>query len=308
MRSRSAVIVAGAANLAIAVLKLAAAAVTGSAAMLSEGIHSLVDTLDQVLLLLGLRLSRRHPDAKHPFGYGHEVYFWSTIVGTLIFGVGGGVSFYEGLLRVLHGGRLEDATWSYVVLGVAFVFESASWVIGVRQLREEGRGRSFWKRLRDSKDLAVVTVILEDSAAIAGIVLAFAGTWLSHAFHSPVFDGAAAMGIGALLMVVAVLLIRESRSLVIGESADPAMVARLRELFASDPSVDRVGEVLTMHFGPDQVLVNAQLEFKDGLTSDALEGAVDRIEARTRVALPVVSRIFVELESLSKKHRPSRLG
>jgi cation diffusion facilitator family transporter len=301
--SKSAVVVAGAANLGIAAVKLAAAAVTGSASMLSEGIHSIVDTLDQALLLLGMRLSKRPPDARHPFGHGHEVYFWSTIVGTLIFGVGGGVSFYEGLLRVMHGGRLENATWSYVVLGVAFVFESTSWVVGARRLREEGGApaRSFWRRLRDSKDPTVVTVILEDSAAIFGIALACGGLVLSHVFRLPALDGVAAMGIGALLMVVAVVLIRESRSLVIGESADPEMVVRLREIFAADPSVHRVGEVLTMHFGPDQVLVNAQLEFEDGLTSGALEDAVDRIEARTRRAFPIVSRIFVELEPLSRK-------
>jgi cation diffusion facilitator family transporter len=229
------------------------------------------------------------------------VYFWSTLVGTMIFALGGGVSLYEGLLRVLHGGRLEDSAWSYGSLGAAFVFESASWIVGFRGMREGRPRRRFWAKLRESKDPAVVTVMLEDSAAIVGIALALGGLLLSRAFHTAIYDGIAAMAIGVLLMTVSVLLIRETRSLVIGESADPDMVARLREILASDPSVHRVGELLTMHFGPEQVLVNAQLEFEDGLTSNALEDAVDRIETRTRQEFPIVSRIFVELESLSRQ-------
>lgn len=300
MASKTVVVVAATANLGVATVKFIAAAASGSAALLSEGFHSVVDTVNQLLLLFGLRASRKPADDLHPFGYGQELYFWSTVVGTIIFGVGGGVSFYEGLLKVLHGGPIRSAAWSYAALAVALVLESVSLVVGYRKMRRRHPGDSLWHSFRVSKDPSVMTVVLEDTAAIAGIALAFIGVLLTHVFESSVFDGIAAMCIGVLLATVAVLLTRESRSLVIGESADPGMVRRLREILGADQAVHRVGGLLTMHFGPDQILVNAQIEFADRMTSDDLEEAVDRIESAVRSEYPQVKRIFVELESLSR--------
>lgn len=304
MESKSTVVVAGAANLAIAVVKFVAAALTGSASMLSEGVHSVVDTLDQGLLLFGLHSSKRPPDDDHPFGYGQELYFWSTLASTVIFGVGGGVSFYEGLLRVLHGGALQSPRWSYIALAAAFVFESISWAVGYRRLRKTFPRRGLWRAFHESKDPAVLTVVVEDTVALIGIALAFVGVLSSHIFHSPLPDGIAAMCIGVLLATAAILLMRESRSLIVGESAEPKLRARLREILRADSSVNRVGGIITMHFGPDQVMVNAQVEFRDGLQSDELEQAIDRIQMRVRQGCPMVKRIFVELETLSRRRQP----
>lgn len=261
MAAKAAVVAAGTANILIACVKFVAAAASASTALLAEGFHSVVDTIDELLLLLGLHLSRRPPDEAHPSGYGQELAFWSTVVGTIIFAVGGGASFYEGLRRVMHGGPLKSATWSYVALSAAAVFESSSLVVGYRRLRRRYPSEPLWEALQQSKDPALFSAVYEDTTAIAGLVVAFVGVLLAHVFGSAVFDGIGAM----------------------------------------DDCVHRVGHVLTMHFGPDQVLVIAQLEFRDRLTSDDLERAIDRIESRVREECPVVvTRIYVELESLTR--------
>jgi cation diffusion facilitator family transporter len=300
MSPRTSVLAAGAANLGIAIVKFAAAAASGSASMFSEGLHSLVDTIDQGLLLVGMHLARRPPDARHPFGHAQETYFWSTVVGMLIFGVGGGVSFYTGLRKLLAPAPLESAAWSYASLAVAFVFEGTSLVIGYRKLRQDNPRRGAWRALRDSKDPAVIAVVLEDSAAVIGLVIAATGVFLSHACGDTRFDAAAAMAIGLLLAIMASLLIHETRSLVVGESADPALVGRLRDIFTADPCVRRVGNILTMHLGPTHVLVNAQIQFREELRSSELERAIDRLEGTVKSACPIVKSIFVELESLSR--------
>lgn len=287
------------ANLAIGITKFVAAAFTGSSAMLSEGIHSLVDTGNQGLLMLGLRKSRAPADDRHPFGHGKELYFWSLIVAVLIFGIGGGMAFYEGIAHVQHPQPIEDAQWAYGVLGLAFVFESVSWVIALRETQAgQSEGASLWRTVRQSKDPAVFTVLLEDTAALLGIVIAFAGIWLGERYDHPYYDGIASMLIGLMLAGVAVFLANESRGLLVGEAADRAIVDDIRELVSADDRVAAVGKLLTMHLGPDEVLLNVDLEFRPGLDGAAIADSVARLEARIRARHGEVKKIYMETAHL----------
>lgn len=289
-----------AANLLIAVTKFLAAWATGSSAMVSEGIHSVVDTGNELLLLLGLRRSRRPPNAKHPFGYGQELYFWSLIVAVVLFGIGGGMSVYEGLLHLLHPTPPGDPFWNYVVLAIDAVAEGSSWLLALREFRREKLSGSFWRALRASKDPSVYTVLAEDSAALLGILVAFAGIYLGHRLHNPYLDGAAAILIGLILSAVAVFLVYESRGLLLGESADPQVVARIGELARADAAVVGVGTPLTMHFGPEEILLNLEVEFRPELPATEVVRAIDRLEEAIRREFPAIRRIFVESEALKK--------
>ncbi len=298
--SRTAVIVAGVANLAIAVMKFLAAAVTHSSAMLSEGIHSLVDTADQVLLLFGEQRSKKPADDEHPFGYGHELYFWTLVVSLLIFGVGGGVSFYEGVRRLGSGATLEDPTWSYVVLAASAVFESVSWVVALRKLGAQRGGRSYWRTFRESKDPLILTVVVEDSAALIGLVIAFLGVLGGHVFGAPALDAIASLCIGVLLMGVALLLARESRSLLVGESAGKESVERMRRSIARERAVVGVGGIWTLQLAPGEILVNCEIAFQPGA---AIEEAIQRVERLIREAEPRARRIFIEAASGGPRKR-----
>jgi cation diffusion facilitator family transporter len=282
------------ANAAIAVVKFVGAAATGSSAMLSEGIHSLVDTGDGLLLLVGMHLAQRPPDERHPFGYGKELYFWSLIVAVLIFGVGGGVSIYEGILRLIEPRPLEDAGWSYAILGGAALFEGASFVIALRQFRRSTQGEPFWKALRTSKDPTLYTVMAEDSAALAGLAAAALGIYASHALQMPVFDASASIVIGLLLCAVSSLLIFQSRKLLVGEAVDLEMAEAIRRIAQAEKEVHRAGWPLTMHLGPDDVLLAFDAEFRDGVEADAMSRAVNRIEQSIRARFPEVGRIYIE--------------
>lgn len=287
-----------AANLAIAATKFAAAAFTGSSAMISEGIHSLVDTGNQLLLLLGLHRSKRPADASHPFGHGKELYFWSLIVAVLLFGVGGGMSVYDGIYFLLHPHPLESATWSYVSLAIAFVFEGISWLLAMRQLRPLIRGRGVWKALRTSKDPSILILFFEDSAALAGLVLAFLGIFLGHLWKTPAADAVASILIGLLLATVASLLIHESKGLLLGESADPEVLKDIREIVAADPAVTRVHHPLTMHLSPEEVLLNLEIDFRTGLPPGQITESINRLEQEIRRRHPEVQRIFIEARAL----------
>ena len=287
-----------AANFIIALTKFGASFLTGSSAMLSEGIHSLVDTGNQLLILLGIRRSRRPADREHPYGYGKELYFWSLIVAMLLFGVGGGMSFYEGVRHLRHPGPLQDPTWNYVVLGIAVFVEAGAWWLALRELLRTRGDRSLWQALRASKDAAVYTVLAEDTAAILGLLVAFLGIWLGHRYDNPVFDGAASIVIGLILACVAVFLAYESRGLLIGESADPDVVRGIRALAEAEPGVERAGMPLTMHLGPDQILLNLDVQFRSDLSAAEVVHTVDRIEQAIRDAHPQVRRIFIEAEAL----------
>jgi cation diffusion facilitator family transporter len=289
-------------NLAIAAAKFTAALITGSSAMLAEAIHSLVDTGNELLLLLGIRRSVQPADALHPFGYGKELYFWSLIVAILLFGLGGGMSIYEGISHLEHPAEIRDPTWNYVVLGVAFVAEGASWTIAIRKLLTGQRaGQSVWRTMRISKDPTVYTVVAEDSAALAGVLVAFLGVLLGHRLHNPYLDGIASIVIGFILVTVAGYLAMESRDLLVGESAGADIVEDIRALAEADPAVVQASRPLTMHFGPDRILLNLDIEFKPELTAEEVTAAVDRLEARIRAEHPSIRRIFIEAESLTRR-------
>lgn len=287
------------ANLAIAVIKFIAAVITGSSAMLSEGIHSTVDTGNELLLLLGIRLSQKPPDESHPFGYGQELYFWTLIVALFIFSIGGGMSIYEGINHIIFPKPLEDPFWNYVVLGLAVVFEGYSWSVALRELIANKNEGNILQAIRASKDPTIFTILLEDSAALLGLAIAFMGVFLGHLFHNPYFDGAASIAIGIILVIVAIFLIYESKNLLIGEGADPQTVASLKKITQADPAVTKVMRVLTLYFGPQEVLLNLEIQFAQNLSAEKLAIAIERLEKQIRQEHPEIKQIFVEAKSLS---------
>ena len=289
-----------AANLGVAVVKFLAAVFTGSSAMASEGIHSLVDTGNQGLMLLGVWRSRKPPDKMHPFGHGMELYFWSLIVAVLLFGIGGGMSIYEGISHLSNPGELRDPTWNYIVLGIAAVFEGTSWAIGFRELSRERKGQSLWTAMRRSKNPPNYTVVAEDTAALTGLVIAALGVFLGHHFQSHYPDAIASMLIGLTLAVVAAFLGYQSRGLLLGESADPEILRGIESVASSNPSVQAVRRPLTMHLGPDNVLLAMDIQFQPNLSTGDLIRAVDEMETRIREKFPQITQIYLEAEALKR--------
>lgn len=284
------------ANFIIAITKFLASAVTGSSAMFSEGVHSVVDTSNQALILLGLRRSRKPPDDRHPFGYGKELYFWSFVVAIILFGFGGGLSFYEGIKHVRHPVPIDNPTWNYVVLSIAFVVESAAWILAYKELRKTEGNTPFFRALRASKNPAVFTVLAEDTAAMLGLLVAFLGVFLGQLLGMPVLDGVASIVIGVILFFVAAFLAFESKALLIGESADMETIASVRAIAEADESVLEVYDPLTMHFSSRQILLNLGIRFvADGGRIDIVT-AIKRIERAIKVAHPDIRRIFIEAE------------
>lgn len=292
--SKLAVYGAIAANLAIAVTKFVVAGITGSSAMMSEGVHSAVDTGNGFLLLIGMKLSKRPASPEHPFGHGKELYFWSLMVAVLIFGLGGGISFYEGVLHMRNPDPLHDPTWNYVVLGLAAVFEGASFTIALRQFISESGSRPFWRALRTSKDPTTYTVLAEDSAALIGLVFAGVGIFLSHWLGMPELDGAASVAIGVLLAGVAVLLIHESRGLLVGEGVRGETVEAIRNIALHQAGVHGVGRALSMYIGPAEVLLTLDVEFEDQTPGSMIADAIDSIEHQIQAQFPKITRIYIE--------------
>ena len=302
--SKVAVFAAIAGNLAIAVMKFAAAAFTGSSAMLSEGIHSVVDTGNGGLLLLGIHKSKKPADEMHPFGYGKELYFWSLIVAVLIFAVGGGISVYEGIIHIIHPVPLEDPTWNYVVLGLAMIFEGIVFIIALREFNaQKGKDETYWQAIKVSKDPTTFTVLFEDSAAMLGLVVAFIGVFLAHYFHNPYLDGAASIFIGVILASVAVLLAYESKGLLVGEGANPETLKNIRKLAKAEPGVEKVINPLTMHFGPHTVLLTVDIEFDKKLSALEVEETVDRLEKSIRREHPDIKHIYIEAGAVAAVSR-----
>ena len=288
------------ANIAIAIMKFIAASATGSSAMMSEGIHSTVDSANQLLLLLGIYRSKRPPDNAHPFGHGKEIYFWSLIVSILIFGLGGGMSIYEGIKHIEHPEPLTDLVWNYSVLGGALLFEGASFVIAVLSLNKNKSIRgTFFQRLRISKDPTLFVVIFEDGAALGGLLIALAGVWIGSKYNLPMADGLASILIGLLLAFVAILLTIESRNLLIGESIQPYMVNAISELVKADKDVSNLSRPLTMHMAPNDVLLALDVQFSHKLSSDELSQTVQRLETNIRKAYPEIKRIYIEARNLT---------
>jgi cation diffusion facilitator family transporter len=298
--SKKAIYAAIVGNTAIAITKFTAAAFTGSSAMLSEGIHSLVDTGNGGLLLLGINRSKKPADATHPFGYGKELYFWTLIVAMLIFGVGGGVSIYEGILHLIHPNPLVDPTWSYLVLGLAIVFEGIVFVIAFKQFQSIKGDQTTWQAIRTSKDPTTFTVLFEDSAAMLGLLAALIGIFLAHRFDNPYFDGAASIVIGLILATVAFLIGYESKGLLVGEGADPETLQSIKALAEADPAVQTVERLLTMYFGPNTVLLTMDVEFRNGLSGAERDSAVIRLEKAIRDKHEAITHVFIEASALTK--------
>jgi len=290
---------AAVANLVIAASKLIAAAATGSSAMLSEGIHSIADTGNQLLLLLGLKRSRRPADEQHPFGYGQEIYFWGFVVSITLLSIGGGISIYEGIHRLRHSESVSNPFWNYVVLAIAGLAESFSMYFALKKFQEARRkDENWWNELRNSKDPSVFVVVAEDAAALAGIAVAAAGIVLGQIFQSTTPDAIAAIAIGGILCCVAMALAIETKALLVGESADPEIVSGIMKIVTSDPIVVRAQPPLTMHLGPSDILVNMAVEFRGDATGSAILSSIAKFESAIQTQFPRVRRIFIEAESL----------
>ncbi|TGQ01980.1 MULTISPECIES: cation diffusion facilitator family transporter [unclassified Mesorhizobium] len=292
--SRTVIYAALAGNLAIALTKFAAAFFTGSSAMLSEGVHSLVDTGNGGLLLYGMHRAARPADSTHPLGHGRELYFWSFIVALLVFALGAGVSFYEGVVHILAPEPVSNVKVNYIVLGLSFLFEGSSWLVALKEFRKQ-KGRQGWlQAVQSSKDPSVYTVLFEDSAALLGLTVAFAGILAAEIFEMPELDGAASIGIALILGATAIFLARESKGLLIGEPASPEVQRKVLAIVQQDPAVQRANGVLTVHMGPEEIVAALSVEFEDHLAAPEIEACVERIEARLRKEMPEIARLFVK--------------
>lgn len=287
------IIAALAGNLAIAITKLVAFLLTGSSAMLTEAIHSTVDTGNQGLLMLGLKRAARPPSQTHPFGYGMELYFWAFVVALLIFALGGAFSIYEGWTKVLRPEPIARAWVNFLVIGLAVLFEGGSFLVAWREFKKTRGAVPFLAALRGSKDPSVFAVLLEDGAALLGLAIAALGVTGSTVLGLAWADGAASIAIGVLLVLVAVFLANETRSLLTGEAASPRVVAAVREVLAADPRIENVTEVLSMHLGPQEILLGVTLDFQDSLTAGDIEAAADHFAGVIRGVDPRITRVFV---------------
>ena len=268
--------------------------------MLSEAIHSVVDTGNGGLILLGVHKSRKPPDSDHPFGHGHELYFWTLVVGVLVFAVGGGMSTYEGIIHILHPRVPENPAWSYSTLGIAAVFEGTTWLFGWKAFAAERGRRGVLQTIHETKDPTSFTVLLEDSAALLGLVFAFLGIFFGRAFGLPYLDGLASVFIGLLLCGVAVLMVYESKGLLIGEGLDPQSLKSIRAVVDADPSVERVKHLHTMYLGPHEVLLTIELSFDGNLSVFEMRKAIKRLKTTIQLGHPDVRQVFFGAESLSE--------
>jgi cation diffusion facilitator family transporter len=281
-------------NLLVALTKFGAAWWTGSSAMLSEAIHSVVDTGNQVLLLYGMHRAAKPADEGHPLGHGRELYFWSFIVALLMFMLGAGITFYEGVNHILDPHPIVDPVVSYIVLACSAVFEGATWFIALREFRKAKGDLGYYEALRRSKNPPGFIVLFEDTAALLGLLIAFVGTLLADRLAMPVLDGIAAIGISLVLAVTAIVLARESKGLLIGEPASRRIVASILDIARKIPGIERAHVVFTVHLSPDQILVALSLEFADSLTTPEIEEKVAALERAIHAAHPEVIAVFVK--------------
>src|SRR3954463_2183186 len=286
-------LIAFAANLGIAVSKFVAAALTGSSAMLTEGVHSVVDSANPLLLWGARPASRRPADAAHPFGYGRELYFWSFVVAVLVFALGAGVSVYEGIIHIIAPEPAVSPIIAYGVLLVAFLLEGGSTLTAFREFREAKGGMGWFQAVRISKDPPAFIVLLENGAAMAGILVAAVGLALSQLSGNPFFDGAASVVIGLILGVTALVLAVESKALLIGEAADPDLVRGIRDAAERQPGIVGVGHVLTVHSAPDQITVVMSADFDDSISAGAVERIIADIETEVEAMWPEIKRLYI---------------
>lgn len=281
-------------NVLVTATKLGAALVTGSSAMLSESVHTAADTGNELLLLHGLRRASRPPDADHPFGHGRELYFWSFVVALLVFALGAGVSIYEGVSHVLHPVEMSNPAVNYAVLALALVFEGASWRVALGEFRVAKGSLGYLQAVRQSKDPATFIILAEDTGAILGILIAFAGTVTAVALHRPVLDGAASITIGVLLGAIALTLARETKGLLIGEPARSELVSSICRMAREHGGVERSNGLFTVHMGPRQVVAALSVAFQDSLTAGQVESIVADLETRVRERHPEVVSVLVK--------------
>ncbi len=294
--SRKVIFAALAGNSLIALTKFAAAAYTGSSAMLSEAIHSVVDTGNQGLLLYGLKRAKRPPDDQHPFGYGMEVYFWSFVVAILVFAVGAGVSFYEGVHKVMHPQPISTPLVNYAVLGFAMIFEGSALYVAYREFGKVRGNFGLFEAIQRSKDPTLFTVLFEDTAAMLGLVVAFAGIFISHTFGIPWVDGATSLVIAVILAGTAILLALETKGLLIGEAASPVVVNGVKNIVRGQKAIGNINEVRTMHLGPEDILLALSVDFVDRLPSEQVEAIIFELEKQIKQEYPEIRRLFIEAQ------------
>lgn len=295
--SKKVIIAALIGNSLISVTKFVAASMTGSSAMLSEGIHSLVDTGNQILLLYGLKQAAKPADEKFPFGHGKEIYFWSFVVSILIFAVGSGISIYEGIHHILHPAELKDPTINYIVLGLALLFEGAALFFAVSEFKKVKGNLGYLQAVKHGKDPAMFVVLFEDSAAMLGLFVALVGIALAQYTGNAVFDGMASVMIGVILGATAIWLAVETKGLLIGESADPETIAGIKQIVSSRVAVEYVNEVLTLHMGPNYILVTLSIDFDDNIKVEKLENLIHILTEEIKAEYPDVKRVFIEAEN-----------
>jgi len=298
--SKKVVFAALAGNTLIAVTKFSAAFFTGSSAMLSEAIHSLVDTGNQGLLLFGMKRAKRPADKDFPFGYGKEIYFWSFVVAILIFALGGGISVYEGIHHLLHPEPPTNPLINYAVLGLAIIFEGAAWLLALREFRKTKGDNGYIRAINQTKDPAILVVLFEDSAALLGLFVALVGITLTHLTGKIFFDAIASILIGFILIGTSIWLARETKGLLIGESAEPQIVDGIDEIVQKSDIVDSVNEILTMHMGPDFILVAMSADFVDSATANSVEQQIAIFDREIKKRFPKVKRVFIEAEKISR--------
>lgn len=295
--SKKVIFAALAGNSLIAVTKFIASAMTGSSAMLSEGIHSLVDTGNQVLLLYGMKQAEKPASEEFPFGHGKEIYFWSFVVAILVFALGAGVSLYGGIKHIMHPEEINSFLINYIVLGLAIIFEGAAFIFALKEFKKVKGQLTYMEAVKQGKDPSIFVVLFEDGAALLGLIVALFGIFLVQLTGIAIFDGIASVVIGIILAVTAILLARETKGLLIGESADPEIVKAIHNMVDKIDPIERTNEVLTMHMGPNYILVNVSADFSPDASSDDVEGSIAELDKQIKKRFPNVKRIFVEAES-----------
>jgi cation diffusion facilitator family transporter len=282
------------ANLLIAVTKFIAAAITKSSAMISEGIHSVVDTSNEILLLLGIRKSKKKADVNRPFGYGKELYFWSFIVSILIFGLGAGISFYEGVTHLQHPHLIENPLWNYIVLGAAFIFDGISFMISLRSFNKQRGDEPFWLSVKRSKDPTSFVVLFEDAADVLGLAIAFLGVYLGHLYQNPYADGIASIVIGILLTCVSLVLTKESRSLLMGEPASPQLIESVLKIAGSNTAIQNIEQQLSMVLSPKEILLILKVNVRENVSSAEIIRAILSIKKQIRKEHPNIRQLYIE--------------
>ena len=303
--SPKAIIAAVAANIAIGIVKFIAAFISGSSAMISEGIHSIVDSGNGLLILFGMKRAKRRPDLAHPFGYSMELYFWTLVVAVMIFALGGGVSIYEGIHRIMEitpETTLGNPTLNYIIIGISAIIEGISLSVALREFNAARGDTKPLQFIKEAKDPSLFTVVLEDSAALTGLLLAFLGTLLGHLTGNAYFDGAASVLIGVLLAFVAIILLRETKGLLIGEGLQGDELVQVARIVEADPRVHKCGRILSLYLGPQDLLVTIDVTFEENASRDAIDEAIDGIEREIVRAFPQTTRIFIEPENLHATH------